>query len=120
MSRTVRVLPDGAVISSGSTPAEIAQGIVAYVQRPSDTDKLTIDWNGFLGSETISSVTWTATNLTVASTTNSAGLTSALISDVPETSHGFLDIKMTSSGGRIKTITVWFYGFNILQPLAFA
>jgi hypothetical protein len=113
MSRTIRVLQDGSLISSGSSPADVRQGVIAYVQNPDDTERLTIDFKGWLNGETLSSATWTASNVTVAGTTTATPTSYSRISGVPESGHGQLTIVGTSSGSRIKELTVRFYGFLV-------
>lgn len=117
MSRTIRVLQDGSMISAGSTPADTANGVVAYVQNPDDTELLTIDYKGWLNGETLSSVNWTSSNLTLAGTTNTTLVSSSRVSGVPETGSGNIAIAATSSGSRIKELNVNFYGFQVQVPL---
>ena len=115
MSRVIRILTDGSLISAGASPADIRQGVVGYSQRPADKDKLTIDWTGYLDGDTIDTITWTPASLTVTNETNSDPITSALISDVPECGRGALDVSiLTTTDGREKTITIWFYGYSVV------
>src|SRR5262245_25785902 len=113
MSRIIRVLQDGSLISSGSSPADIRNGVVAYVQNPDDTERLTIDFKGWLNGETLSSVVWTASGLTVSGTTTSTPTSHSRISGVPESGGGSVAIVATSSGSRIKELNVNFYGFTV-------
>jgi hypothetical protein len=113
MSRIIRVLQDGSLISSGSSPADVKQGIVGYVQNPDDTERLTIDFKGWLNGETLSSAVWSGSSLTVGSATTSTPTSYANISAVPESGSGQVTITGTSSGGRIKELTVRFYGFIV-------
>jgi hypothetical protein len=113
MSRIIRVLSDGSLISSGPSPANVKQGVVAYSQNPADTEKVSIDWLGYLNGETITTPTWAGSGLTVGTTTNSGGITTALISTVPETGAGTVDLTIVTSGGRTKKLTMRFYGFQV-------
>lgn len=106
---TVRVLADGSVISAGPKLARDYYGVLAFQQDPDETSLLTIDWTGYLGTETISSITWTATGLTKASEATSGKTTSVKISAVPTNSHGEIEAALTTSGGRIKVVTIRFY-----------
>lgn len=116
MSRTVRVLADGSVISAGPSPAAVQNGVFAYTMNPSDVEKIIMDYTGWLGDETISgNVTWTPFGLTVGNVTTATPETSALISDVPQTSYGQVQIAATSSSGRVKNLFLRFYGYSINQ-----
>lgn len=110
MSATVRVLADGSVISAGSKLTRDYFGLLSFQQDPDATDKLTIDWTGYLGSETISTATWTATSLTLASNAISGKTTTVMVSAVPDTSAGTAEVLLTTSGGRIINLTFRFYG----------
>lgn len=113
MSYTINILQDGSLISPGSTPAEIRNGVIGYVQNPDDTEKLTLNFKGWLNGETLSSVTWESSNLTVGTVTSTSPTSYALVSGVPETGSGQIAITATSSGGRIKELNINFYGFQV-------
>lgn len=110
MTTTIRILADGSIQSAGPKLARDYYGVLAFQQDPDETDTLTIDWTGYLGAETISTIAWTATSLTKASETTSGATTTVKISAVPTNSHGEIEAILTTSGGRIKLVTVRFYG----------
>lgn len=107
---TIRVLADGSVINAGPKPSRDYSGFLSFIQDPDDTETLTIDWTGYLGSETISTATWTAGGLTLASSAISGKTTTTNVSAVPLNTHGSAEVLMTTSAGRIKNLTVRFYG----------
>lgn len=109
MTPTLRVLVDGSVQSAGPKAVRDYHGFLAVQQDPDETSLLTIDWTGYLGTETISSITWTATGLTKASEATSGKITTVKISAVPTNSYGEIEAKLTTSGGRIKVVTLRFY-----------
>lgn len=109
MTPTIRVLADGSTQSAGPRLAKDYYGFLAFQQDPDETSLLTIDWTGYLGTETISSVTWTATGLTKASEATSGNSTTVKISAVPTNSYGEIEAALTTSGGRIKVVTIRFY-----------
>lgn len=110
MTAIVRVLADGSLTAAGAKLGYDSAGLPFFTQDPNDTDKLTIDWTGFLGTETISTAVWSALGLTVAGSATSGKTTSANVSAVPSNSMGEVSVLLTTSGGRIKTLSVRFYG----------
>lgn len=116
MSRTIRVLADGSAISSGPSPASVARGVLGYAMNPADVEKITMDYTGWLGAETISgNVSWTPQGMSVGNVTTSTPQSSALVSDVPQTSYGQIAVKVTSSAGRMKTLFLRFFGYSVNQ-----
>ena len=105
MNRTVRILASGAV---QPIPPLYRNG--AGVMADQDTNEImdyTVDWTGWLGSDTISSSTWTATGVTLASAANTTKQASVRVSAVVGDSGEALN-RVTTALGAVKDVTLRF------------
>lgn len=109
----LRVLRNGVLFSSGSKPANISPKFVGYTVKHGDTERLAIDYKGWLEGDTISSVTWDGSCLTVSEEDTEGSGADALISGVFSTS-GRLTVTCTSSGGRTHIIRIRFRPIDVL------
>lgn len=73
-----------------------------------DVLSLVIDWARWLDSETISTTTYTATNITAGTASESSGVTTALLS-VLKGDPATVDVQVTTSGGRKMTLAIKVY-----------
>lgn len=110
MARTIRILSDGSFINAGAKMAVDGQGIISFLQDPAATEILQFDWTGYLGTETISSSTWTSEQLTISSPTVSGKVAQVFVSNVPLNTHGGAHNTITTSSGRVQTREARFYG----------
>ena len=106
----VRILVDGSPQSAGPKMGRDYYGYLAFVQDPEETSLLTVDWTAYLGSETISSATWTADGLTLANNAITGKQTTVNVSAVPERNHGEAKVELTTSSGRVIVRRFRFYG----------
>lgn len=113
MARTVRILSDGSITNAGAKMAIDGAGFASFLQAPEATELLQLDWTGYLGGETISTSAWEAGNLATAGAANTNGVTSVRVSAVPEWSYGYAKNTITTSGSRIATREVRFYGRKV-------
>jgi hypothetical protein len=109
MTVPVRILADGSIISAGPKMGRDYFDVPAFTQSPEATEKLTLDWSGYLGAETISSSVWVATRLTLTSQTVSGDTTNAFVSAFPRGSWGEAKNTVTTSGGRVHPVKIRFY-----------
>jgi hypothetical protein len=109
----LRVLRAGVLFSSGSKPANISPRFVGYTEQPRDTDRLAIDYKGWLEGESISSMVWDEAALTVSDEDTEGSVASAQISGVYSTS-GRVTITCTSSGGRTHILRIRFRPVDVL------
>lgn len=73
-----------------------------------DVVSLVIDWSRWLDAETISATTYTPTNITAGSASESSGVTTALLSAL-KGDPATVDVQVTTSGGRKMTLAVKVY-----------
>lgn len=106
----VRILADGSPQSAGPKMGRDYYGYLAFIQDPEETSLLTVDWTGYLGSETISTAVWTAERLTLANDTITGKTTTVKVSAVPERNHGDAKVELTTSSGRVIVRRFRYYG----------
>ncbi len=110
MRRTIRMLGDGSLQCAGAQLGYDAYDIAFFMADPDETTPLTIDWTGFLGTDTITLSEWDSDNLTVASEANTTKAASCKISAVPDLSCGTAINTITTTDGQIARRRVRFYG----------
>lgn len=98
--RFVRILAQGKMIRRGVKPR--GKAIVAC-QDSNETLPYTINWSGWLGTDTIASVTNTATGITVSGASNTT--TTATFS-LSGTRSGWLEHRITTAAGSVKELLV--------------
>lgn len=98
--RIARILEQGKLILRGLKPR--GRCLVA-TQDEDETLAYTINWSGWLGSDTIASVTNTATGITLSGTSNTT--TTATFSLSGKRS-GWLEHRITTAGGNTKELLI--------------
>lgn len=79
-------------------------GVLATSKHEDDEIQLVLDWTNYLGSDTISSVTYTDHGVTTSGKSNTTTATTATI-----TKTGWTEIEVTMASGRTVTRQVRFY-----------
>jgi hypothetical protein len=79
-----------------------------YEADKDDVGDLVIDYSGELGTDTVSTVTTTANNITAGTPTTSANIVTIPISNGIESSNVKLEVKMTTTGSKTLSITIKF------------
>lgn len=98
--RLIKVLEQGKTILRGLKPRGNA---VVAAQDENETLDYTVNWSGWLGSDTISSVTNTSTGLTVSSASNT---TTAATFKLSGSISGWLEHRITTAAGRTKELLI--------------
>ncbi|WP_025899060.1 phage fiber-tail adaptor protein [Sneathiella glossodoripedis] len=98
MTRTHVLRKDRRGLSVGSTG-----NLIAY-QDKDETLDYTIDWSAWLGSDTISSVAYTANGITLTSSSN----TTTSVTVWTTGTAGELVMTITTTAGRVKQETITF------------
>ncbi len=83
------------------------QGFPSYWQDKDETETRTLDWTRELSGDTIATSTWTATGITIDSTSNTTTSTTATLSG----SKGITEVTntITTAQNRILTKTIRIY-----------
>jgi hypothetical protein len=99
--RFAKILQQGKTILRGLKPR--GNAIVAQQDR---NEKLnyTIDWSGWLGSDTISSVTNAVTGISI---TGASNTTTTAAFSLESTQSGWLEHRITTAAGNIKELLVF-------------
>jgi hypothetical protein len=98
--RYIKVLEQGKSILRGVKPR--GNAVVAHHDRNESLD-YTVDWSGWLGSDTIASVTNSVTGVSVSGASNTTTTATFTLSG---TSSGWLEHRITTAAGRVKELMV--------------
>lgn len=99
--RYVKVLEQGKLIRRGVKAR--GRAVVAN-QDSNETLSYSVDWSGWLGSDTIASVTNTTTGITVSGASNT---TTTAAFTLTSTRSGWLEHRITTAAGNIKELIVY-------------
>lgn len=100
-NRLVKMLENGRIVVRGLS----RRGIGVEVQMDRDESlPISVDWSGWLGSDTIASVTNAAAGASVSAESNTTDTVSLTLSG---RSTGYLDSRITTSSGKIKELRVF-------------
>jgi hypothetical protein len=100
-NRLVKMLENGRIVVRGLS----RRGIGVEVQMDRDESlPISVDWSGWLGSDTIASVTNAATGASVSAESNTTDTVSFTLSGK---GTGYLDSRITTSSGKIKELRVF-------------
>jgi hypothetical protein len=98
--RYIKVLQQGKMIRRGVKPRG---GSIVANQDSNETLNYTVNWSGWLGSDTIASVINDETGITVSAASNTATTTTFTLSS---TRSGWLEHRITTTAGRVKELMI--------------
>lgn len=99
--RYVKILEQAKTILRGVKPR--GNAVVAQQDRNESLD-YTVDWSGWLGSDTISSVANQVTGISISGASNTTTTATFTLSG---TQSGYLEHRITTAAGRIKELVVF-------------
>jgi len=98
--RTIKVLENNRLVTRGAS----SDGRNATIEVDEDeTLPITVDWSGWLGSDTIASVTNEATGPSVSGESNTTTTAALSVSGDP----GLIEHRITTAAGAVKELRVW-------------
>lgn len=104
--RLVKVLENGRLVTRGIFRR--GRGVEILLDR-NEVLPITVDWSGWLGTDTIASVTNAASG---ASISNEANTTTQASMTVSGASCGYFDNRITTAAGSIKELRVYVRSFD--------
>jgi hypothetical protein len=99
--RYIKVLEQGKTVLRGVKPR--GNAVVAIQDRNESLD-YTVDWSGWLGTDTIASVSNTVSGVSVSGASNTTTTATFTLSG---TSTGWLEHRITTTAGRVKELLVF-------------
>jgi len=99
--RTIKVLENGRTVSRGVN--RNGNSPLIY-QDEDETLPYTVDWSGWLGSDTIASVTNTTHGPTISAASNTTTTASLTIT---ASQNGYIEHKITTAAGSVKELRIY-------------
>lgn len=104
--RTLRIFSGGH--EHGAEFVKDDEGFTSLTMDEDETLDITLDWTGWLGTDTISTSTFTGDGVTAASSTNTTKTATTTLS-APGTPYGSVVNQIVTAGGKTKRKTVRVY-----------